>query len=1007
MNDKTKIRRSNPFPGMRAFRTEESSLFFGRIESTAKVTRKLMENRFVAILGATGSGKSSLVFAGVIPALLRENSDGRKTWSFISVRPGANPVDNLAREIASLSSEAGFSQVPEATISATLNNRSEGLNEILNKIRKNLRQQVVIVIDQFDEIFRFSQGLHHNTEGDGVAAFIDIIVSALQQPDQGIYVIMTIRSEYVAECSRFLSLTSLMNASSYLLPQLNRDSLATVIEEPLKTSGVSIDRTLVRLIISEMGDQQGQLPVLQHLLSRMWNQWNKWGDTNRSVSLTDYDAVGTIKGAISQHAAQAFDSLDERERYVCSRLFRSITIRNEDGREVRKPEKVSVIVSLTGCQEHEIIKVADLFRGPDISFLSPSAEEILQSDTVLDLTHESIIRNWNALRRWIDDEEESVKMYRRLAAAAESYQEGKGKLWSPPDLTLAVRWRDRDNPTLAWAERIDPAFERTMLFLKNSEEENAVQEEYKKKAGSNKVKRSRFIAGMLGILVILSVLALGFVFSLKSRAEKQRSVALQIKNETAALNSMLTDSLSLMADTLMTKTLITDSAIMEAVAATEQKQAAEEMAADAGRKLKAVTVEKDNAASAAVAETRRKMLAVSRSLALRSLSHAGDRDVQILLARQAYLFNQEYSGSPDDPDLFAALYDVSNRYGNRYFTDFTPDGARVTAVAGDEEGQVVYTADNQGRVMQWRTDQRETGYKMIWKGDKVIEAMTLSPDAAWLACGTENSEIIMIPLNSDMVSYQLSMDAGRITGLIFAESGDHLYSSSGNGTMALWNLRTRKAEALVSVDKGVKAYDVSGDKNLLAAITDDGKVMLWHAGDTSRPYILDAGERKITSVKFIQQGGGMVTGDDKGVIDIWNGETHHSEMSIEGHSSPITAIAINSENNMMVTGTEGGEVKLWTLADLSIPPATVSVDNSRILDLGFSKKGNAFLATTATGIKMRPAKIQTMVADLCNKVSRNLTPAEWAAWVGLDIAYVPTCPDKTYQIRVREIRSVE
>ncbi|HUW91579.1 MAG TPA: hypothetical protein VMV74_00325, partial [Bacteroidales bacterium] len=148
MTAKNDTPRQNPFPGLRAFKPEEGHLFFGRMESTSKVVTRLIENRFIAVLGASGSGKSSLVMSGVLPALLNENVKGTRTWSFVVFRPEQNPVDNLAVQLSALSAEAGFTYLPVSSVAASLHNRSEGLTDVMNKIRKNLRQQIVIVIDQ-------------------------------------------------------------------------------------------------------------------------------------------------------------------------------------------------------------------------------------------------------------------------------------------------------------------------------------------------------------------------------------------------------------------------------------------------------------------------------------------------------------------------------------------------------------------------------------------------------------------------------------------------------------------------------------------------------------------------------------------------------------------------------------------------------------------------------------------------------------------------------------------
>lgn len=279
------IIRPNPFPGLRAFRPDEGHLFFGRMESTLKVVSKLKENRFVAVLGASGSGKSSLVMSGVIPALLKENREEKKSWSYLVFRPALNPVDHLAKELSALSAGAGFNQLSDVSVAASLHNRTEGLTDVINRIRKNLRQQVVIVIDQFEEIFRFSPVTSRGIPGDDATDFIDMIVNAMQKPDHGLYIILTLRSEYVSDCGRFHSLTNLMNSSSYLLPQIPVDQMVTVIEEPVKLSGASIDRSLVKLILSDLEERPGQLPVLQHLMMRIWNHWSRLGDLSHPIGL--------------------------------------------------------------------------------------------------------------------------------------------------------------------------------------------------------------------------------------------------------------------------------------------------------------------------------------------------------------------------------------------------------------------------------------------------------------------------------------------------------------------------------------------------------------------------------------------------------------------------------------------------------------------------------------------------------------------------------------------------
>ncbi len=999
MPERSIIIRPNPFPGLRAFRPDEGHLFFGRMESTLKVVSKLKDNRFVAVLGASGSGKSSLVMSGVIPALLKENAEEKKSWSYLVFRPALNPVDHLATELSALSAGAGFNQLSEASVAASLHNISEGLTDVINRIRKNLRQQVVIVIDQFEEIFRFSPVTSKGLPGDNAADFIELIVNAMQKPDHGLHIILTLRSEYVSDCGRFHSLTNLMNSSSYLLPQIPVDQMVTVIEEPVKLSGGSIDRSLVKLILSDLEERPGQLPVLQHLMMRTWNQWSRLGDLTRPIGISDYEAVGKLKGAISQHAGQAFESLDERHRYICSRLFRTITTRSDDGRELRKPERISAIAAQTGCAEHEIIRVAEVFRSPEYSFLTPSKEVPLNGESILDLTHESIIRLWGNLRKWMDDEEASVKLYRQLAYAAAQYQEGTGRLWTAPDLLMALRWRDENNPTLAWAEKIDPAFERALIFLKNSEEEYSIREEYGRKSNNETVRRLRLAAAVLGLLAILTLVAFGAVYSLRNRAEKQKSVAIQMKDEAIALNDKLIDSLEILSSAIG---LVPAAAQGTGVITDERLRQAEEKARSAEEAVRQMTSGRTADLKKLSQVNRSRMLSLARSLALRSLSHTGSKDLQILLAWQAYLFNLKYGGLSEDADVFAGLYNVSMQYGNRFCKRYSSEGTEYTAMAEGSDGEF-FTADSKGRVLRWNTGQPSAGYTLLWSGNKTISAMTLSPDKSWLACGTKDSKILMIPIDDDSIGYQLQDSSGMITALAYSDN-DRLYSSSSGGNVNEWNLRDRSLRKVTSDPSGVVALEISDDRQMMAALSGDGRLICWQTESPDLHIPVSTGDKNITAHKFLPGGKRLATGDDTGTIDIWNTSTGLADGNLEGHLAAVRSIAFDRTDGQMLTADENGEIMLWTLSNPDQTPVIFTDGGQEVIRMAFSDGGESFLSATRNEVTRRPAHIRCMTDGLCDKVTRNLTTREWSAYVGNDIDYEPTCPDKEFRIKVREIR---
>ncbi len=176
--------------------------------------------------------------------------------------------------------------------------------------------------------------------------------------------------------------------------------------------------------------------------------------------------------------------------------------------------------------------------------------------------------------------------------------------------------------------------------------------------------------------------------------------------------------------------------------------------------------------------------------------------------------------------------------------------------------------------------------------------------------------------------------------------------------------------------------------------------ILKHLADS---HTLDAGERVITSLKFLAGREKLATGDETGIIDIWDTGSGTVTASVEGHMSAVNVIAYNKIDNQMITADNTGCMRIWTLSDLAIPPVVISDSKEEVMNMAFNPDGNSFLAATRSEVTQRPAHVRCMTGGLCSMVTRNLSPVEWTAYVGRNIEYEPTCPDRTYKIKVRSV----
>jgi hypothetical protein len=248
---------------------------------------------------------------------------------------------------------------------------------------------------------------------------------------------------------------------------MSRLQLREAIERPIEEAGGSIENRCVQQILNEAGDSPDSLPLLQHVLCRMWELWRRDAQ-ERPIDVPDYQRAGGFASALDQHANEVFDSLNERQQRVAECLFRRLCERTLAARDVRRPSSVREVAAVTGAEIFEVVAVADAFRAPQHSFLVPPGGS-LTPDSILDITHESLIRGWDRLKEWADEEAQSAQLYRRLAETAALYHAAKAGLWWDPDLQVALAWREREKPTEASAELYGGGFQQAMNFLAESE----------------------------------------------------------------------------------------------------------------------------------------------------------------------------------------------------------------------------------------------------------------------------------------------------------------------------------------------------------------------------------------------------------------------------------------------------------------------------------------------------------------------------------------------------------
>ncbi|MEI7869851.1 MAG: ATP-binding protein [Candidatus Methylumidiphilus sp.] len=457
-----------PYHGLRPFNRDETDIFFGREQHTDELITRLGKQHFLAVVGYSGCGKSSLVRTGLIPSLQAGFLAGTGThWQVAELRPGNQPFANLAKALAE--EEAIGAAYRTALIDNKILKRgSLSLQELLAIKPMPNNAKLLIVCDQFEEIFRYyEQGAKSEAE-----AFIKLLLSSClpyRLPDgtqsRDIYVVLTMRSDFLGDCALFAGLAEAINDGLYLTPRLTREQLREAIEEPALVFGGEVAPDLVVQLLEDAAHNPDQLPLLQHALMIMWQKAASLRVEGAVVQLTLalYQEIGMLKQVLSNHADSVFnEELSPEQQAGAEILFKALCERASDQRDTRRPQKLSVLAQLLQLDNQEVIKIIEVFRHPSRSFLVPPAGILLTADSVIDISHESFIRQWQKLKDWVEQEARAAEKYQRLLDNAERYQHHEAALLQSPELEVMQDWFLQFKPTAAWAARYTLTSDATM-----------------------------------------------------------------------------------------------------------------------------------------------------------------------------------------------------------------------------------------------------------------------------------------------------------------------------------------------------------------------------------------------------------------------------------------------------------------------------------------------------------------------------------------------------------------
>lgn len=889
---------SCPYVGLDAFGEEDAARFFGRERLVAELVSRVRSLSFLAVAGPSGSGKSSLVRAGLVPALKSDAIDGSRAWLYTSLTPGRSPLEALGKALAQLAGNLqplnDYRQNPETMPNGLLHDWVETL------LGDRAKRRLVLVIDQFEEIFT------QLSEADAVlrTAFLQQILQASSSTQSRLLVILTLRSDFVANCASYPGLNNLLNQGFFQVGPMAPDELVSAIARPALDVGLPIEPELVSQILADMRQEPGALPLMQFALKDLFEFEQAKGGV-MALTLGGYLERGGLHRALARYADDAFSHLSEDEQKLAESIFRGLVM---PGRGTQDARRTALFDELTPASADRSMVEKVIHRLADARLITTDDRpETPEDDRTVTLAHERLLEAWPWLRRLVDENREAIVLQVEIEQDA-------------------VRWEDnqRDESYLYTGARLATAQERLeekklslskagAAFIAAAVEDKQAREQAEREAREAEQRRELETARRI--------------------AEEQR-LAAEAEQRRAAIQRRM---LQIVGALLVMAVILTVWAMMAQLSANENFREASEQAGTATSALGVsylrgteAAQQRELADSNAIEANRQAELALSRQLAAQALTELlqGNQSLALKLASHANRIN-------DTPAARSALLTALQENPRLTFL-FTAHKDYVLDLAAQPGGSLLASAGCGGRdlsrekclfgeIRLWDLSLGKPTGEVLGEHGNAVRMVQFSPDGRWLASVDDDGVINLWDAATR------SLEAGPLADL----DGSPGYLAFSSDSTVLFARRQQEA-ALLAWDLSRHAQ-ISGE--LFPGLPDNFRISTMHPGGR---YLAGRDERNVIQIwareasagRFLLQAeidafsmkeavgmllGGtnaapalaISAGADLVVYDARTGRAMTDTMS--GHRDTVRAMAFSDDNQYLASAGLDRTIRIWHL----------------------------------------------------------------------------------------------
>lgn len=941
-----------PYKGLQYFDENDAELFFGREALTGLLVDRLVERseteaRFLAIVGASGSGKSSVVRAGLIPELRWRQPSA--IWPVFLMTPTAHPLEALA---ACLSREARH-PLPIRKLVDELASSPDCLLKTVQRIteRDNL-SHALLIVDQFEELFTLCRS------DDEQVGFIRNLVNAAFQPGGAAIIVIVLRADFYAQCARFDLLRKALSQYQEYIGPMTTDELRRAIEEPARCGHWELEPGLADLMLHDVGAEAGHppepgaLPLLSQALLSTWQRRR-----GRMLTLSGYTASGGVRGAIAETAEAVFyDRLEPEQRDIARQIFLRLTELGggDSNADTRRRASISELASRPedGDDVNSVLQT-----------LADSRLIIIDQDTA-EVAHEALIREWPTLRSWLEEDREGLRLHRRLTEATQEWQamgEDPACLYRGVRLSQALEWTSAHPENINQTERLflsasqalteKEAIEREAQRQRELEAARHLAETERKhaeeQARSNRSLRQRavFLAVALCAAAVLALVAFGF----GQRAAQASQVATSRELAAAAINNLQVDperSLLLALKSIdQADTLEARNALHQAL---PELHSLHVLPAHQGGAVD-VAFSPDSARLASIGDDGTARIWDANSGQLITTLHSENSE-----------FSSGVAFSPDGRWLATAwttqviFWDAAS--GQKLFTlagesvgssigynlgvgqiSFSPDGKRL-AVANMDGVSKVWDLASRSELLS------------LSSGELPAKAIAFSPDGKWLA--TAGDEGIVKVWDASYGEEILNLTLGGIIhSLAFSPDGARLVAGSDGGGVKIWDVTT--GQELLSLPRLSGLYDITflADGNIATA-GQDGTVRVWDSVSGQELLTLAGHVSTVVGVAGSPDRQKIATSGYDGDVRIWDARPGRELLTTIGHQDIVWDVAYSPDGTRLATASVDGKLKLWDAASSAELLTLSRGDNPTdgFTSLAFSPDGTRLAGGSIDGV---------------------------------------------------------